>query len=283
MNNLINLDFIGDIGVNLTNKLADATGWIVNKGIPKRVAVNTYIKDIQDSNLDPLTKAALISKAKKIIKEYINQQNIVEIAISALQKNASPNKVDDDWLGQFMDKARLVSSKEFQLIWGKILARECNDPGSIPLVLLHTLEKMDRNDAEAFTALCKVSIQLEDEYSPVIIGSKFDKYEQFGITLSSLIDLSALGLIQMDLSPLFPGYSLVAKKTPAIIKHYDAEYEFDENTIEIGNVIFTKSGTALMLSIDTDKIEGFFEEYCLPFWQKKESKKKVVSAIVLDE
>ena len=68
-----------------------------------------------------------------------------------------------------MDKAKLISSKEFQWIWGRILARECNKPGSIPLVLLYTLEKMDKEDAEVFTTLCRIAVQLKGEYAPVII------------------------------------------------------------------------------------------------------------------
>ena len=118
MAELINLDALGEIVVNLTNKLADGIGWIANKETPKKLAENTYIQEIQKSDYDPITKAALISNAKKIIKEYCNQKSIVEMAIQSLQKEAEPEKIDEDWLEQFMDKARLVSSQEFQVIWG---------------------------------------------------------------------------------------------------------------------------------------------------------------------
>ena len=66
---LINFDGLGDVIVNLTNKLADGIGWIANRETPKKLAINTYIKDIQEKDYDPLTKAALISNAKTIIKE----------------------------------------------------------------------------------------------------------------------------------------------------------------------------------------------------------------------
>ena len=126
MQSLINIDGNGlkDVLIDLNDKLATAVGWIANKETPEKIAINTYIKEIQEKNYDPVTKAALISNAKKIIKGYYNQSNIVEIARSSLQNNADPQKLEDDWLARFMDKAQLVSSEEFQWIWGKILARE---------------------------------------------------------------------------------------------------------------------------------------------------------------
>ena len=270
MDELINFDGLGEVIVNLTNKLADGIGWIATKETPKKLAVNTYIKEIQEKDYDPVIKAALISNAKRIIKEYCNQNDIVKIAVQSLENEAEPEKVEEDWLVQFMDKAKMVSSQEFQWIWGKILARECNKPGSIPLVLLYTLEKMDKEDAEAFTSLCRISVQLEGEYSPMIIGSKFDEYKSLiGITFDKLLSLNALGLIEMDLGMFSSVYVLEAETVPSKIIYFDKEYELSEKKqIGVGNVLYTKSGQALCQSIDAEKIEGFWEKYCLPFWEE---------------
>lgn len=269
MNELINFDGLGEIIVNFTNKLADGIGWIANKETSEKLAINTYIKEIQEKDYDPVTKAALISNAKQIIKEYCNQNDIVKIAMQSLQSDAKSENVEDDWLGRFMDRAKLVSSQEFQWIWGKILARECNKPGSIPLVLLYALERMDKEDAEAFTALCRTAVKFEGDYAPIIIGSKLDEYKSLiGINLDKLLNLNALGLIEMSLEPLSSGYALEAEKIPAKVIYFDKEYEISkEKDISMGNVVFTKSGQALCQSIDVDKIEGFWETYCLPFWE----------------
>lgn len=271
MSELINFDGLGEVIVNLTNKLADGIGWIANKETPNKLAVNTYIEEIQEKDYDPVTKAALISNAKQIIKGYCNQNDIVEIAMQSLQSDAKPENVEDDWLGRFMDRAKFVSSQEFQWIWGKILARECNKPGSIPLALLYTLEKMDKEDAEAFTALCRTAIRIEEEYNPFIIGSKFGEYKSLvGIDLDKLLNLNALGLIEMDFGILSSGYARKSKTFPEKIIYFDKEYELSgEKSIPIGNVVFTKSGEALCRSIDVDKIEGFWETYCLPFWEER--------------
>jgi len=278
MDSLVNFDGLGDVIVNLTNKLADGVGWIANKDTPKKLAINTYIKEIQEKDYDPVIKAALISNAKQIIKGYCNQNDIVKIAIQSLQNTSEPEKVEDDWLGKFMDKAKFVSSKEFQWIWGRILAKECNKPGSIPFALLYTLEKMDKEDAEAFTALCRISVQLEGEYFPVIIGSRFDEYKSLiGLTFDKLVSLNSLGLIEMDLSAIFPGYALTVEEIPAKVIYYDKVYELsEENEISVGNVIFTKSGQALCQSIDVDRIEGYWEAYCLPFWEESKKKRSIL-------
>lgn len=275
MSGLINFDGLAEVAVNFTNKLADGIGWIANRETPQKIAVNTYIKEIQEKDYDPVTKAALISEAKQVIKGYCNQNNIVEIAMQSLQEDAKPEDVEDDWLGRFMDKAKLVSSQEFQWMWGKILARECNKPGSIPLALLYTLERMDKEDAEAFTALCRTVVRIEQEYNPVIIGSKFDEYKSLvGIDLDKLLNLNALGLIEMDLGVLSSGYAVEPDVLPAKIFYFDEECEHSGvKSISVGNVIFTKSGEALCRSIDVAKIEGFWETYFLPFWEERNREK----------
>lgn len=269
MNILVNVDGSGNGLTNLLSKLADSAGWIANKETPKKSAIDTYIKDIQESNYDPALKAALISNAKKIIKEYCNQNDIVQIALQNLQESANSQKIEDDWLEQFMVKAGRISSKEFQWIWGKILARECNNPGSIPLALLYTLERMDKDDAETFTTLCRLSVKLEGGYSPVIIRKRFSDYKQFGINFDKLVNLGALGLIEMSLDPLSSEYALKYEKDPAKVIYYGKEREFSgKKAIRIGNVIYTKSGEALCQSLDVEEIEGFWEKYCLPFWEE---------------
>ncbi len=274
------LDFsaIGDAAVHLTNKLADGIGWIANRETPKKTAVNTYIEDIQNSNYDPVIKAALISNARKTIKEYCNQNNILEIAMQSMRKNAKPEQLDVDWLDLFMDRARLVSDEEFQQIWGKILATECNQVNSIPKVLLYILAQMDKDDAETFSALCKISVSVEDRIAPVVLQSKLKDYEKLGITFESLVNLNAIGLIEMDFGPLAVGYALAAEGEVAKVKYYDREYTFPAGMkdVSIGNIIYTKPGCALCKSIDVDKIDGFWEAYCLPMWEESERKNTAI-------
>ena len=268
---LIDFDGASDVINNFVDKLFSGAGWLINRETPSKTATNTYIEEIQKSNYDPLTKAALISQAKKTIKEYCNQKNIVEIAIEHLPKETNPEKMDDDWVALFMDKARLVSNKEFQTIWGKVLATECEN-NSIPKGLLYILSQMDKEDAETFTTLCSLSIRVGDEYQPLVNFRRFDEYKKWGITFDKIISLSALGVIETDLGPLATGYQIIGEKGKGPIKvhYFDLEYEMSDSkeSVSVGNVIFTKSGQALCKAISVEKKEGFWEEYCLPFWKE---------------
>lgn len=263
---LIDVEGISNVANNLIDKLSNAVGWIVNRETPNKIAISTYIEDIKTSNYDPLLKAALISQSKKALKEYCNQRNIIEIALNSLKDNAKPDFVEDDWILQFMDKAKLVSDETFQLIWGKILATECNNPKSVPRALLAILSQMDREDAQTFTVLCSLSVKVADEYAPLILQSRFEEYKRFGIDFDKLVALRALGLIEIDFGVIDTGYSLEAKDDVLKLQYFDNEYiSATKRYVEIGGVIFTKYGQALRKSIVTEEIEGFWDNYCLPW------------------
>ena len=268
---ILDIDGAADVANNLLDKLGTATGWVVNRETPERIAITTYIEDIKNSDYDPLLKAALISKAKKTIKEYCNQKDIVGFAINRLGEGTKPQEVDDDWITLFMDQARLISDEVFQNIWGKILAEECNDNNSIPKKLLYTLAQMDREDAETFTTLCSLAVKVDDEYEPVIWCHRFDEYKKWGITFDKIISLVALGLIEANLGPIAPEYVIESESNPIMVHYFDSEYEMEKGTktVRVGNVLFTKSGQALHRAISVEKKEGFFEEYCLPMWRKE--------------
>ena len=129
---------------------------------------------------------------------------------------------------------------------------------------------MDKEDAESFTALCRIAVQLDGIYSPVVIDSKFEDYEALiGITFDKLLSLSTLGLIEMELGELSAGYAITTDNFSQSVTYFDMEYRLpeEEKQIKVGNVLFTKSGQALCRSISVDKLEGFWEKYCLPFWE----------------
>ena len=273
MNSLINMDDLANVVNNLIDKVSNAVGWVANYQSPGKIAVSTYIQELQSSSYDPLTKAALISQAKKSIKEYCNQKNVLEFASQSLMSTAKPENMDADWLTQFMDKARLVSSEEFQKLWGNILAQECNVPGSIPKSLLHIMEQMDRNMANAFMTITAVSVWYMDQgksfWSPVITGALLDDYyKTLGITYDNLVDLQSIGLIKMDFGIAHSTYVQTIDASSSEIHYHDQVYSLPANLSEfpVGNVIYTGAGNALCRAITPKKVEGFFEEKCVPFW-----------------
>lgn len=268
---ILDIDGVADVANNLLDKLGSAAGWVVNRETPERTAIATYIEDIKNSDYDPLLKAALISKAKKTIKEYCNQKDVVGFAINRLREGSNPQEMDDDWIALFMDQARLISDEVFQNIWGKILAEECNDNNSIPKKLLYTLAQMDREDAETFTALCSLAVNVDGEYQPIIWCHRLDEYKKWGITFDKIISLVALGLVEANLGPFATEYVIESESNHIKVRYFDSEYEMEKGTrkVRVGNVLFTKSGLALHKAISVEKKEGFWEEYCLPMWRKE--------------
>ena len=288
---LIDVEGISNVANNLIDKLSNAVGWIVNRETPNKIAISTYIEDIKTSNYDPLLKAALISQSKKTLKEYCNQRDIIGIALNAVQDNAKPELVEDDWILQFMDRARLVSDETFQFIWGKILATECDNPQTVPRALLSILSQMDKEDAETFTTLCSMSVRVSNEYAPLITQDRLDEYKQFGITYDKLVSLRALGLIEMDFGGIATGYNLPSEDEVATAHYFDNEYIYprEKESVDIGNVIYTKSGQALHRAIVSKKIEGFWEEFCLPWlesyeesWDEKPCKESKNEKIIMN-
>lgn len=277
MDSLVSFDGLSDFANNALDKLSSAVGWVVNYPTTKKQAMDVFIEGVKQGDLPPLEKVALISNAGKIIKEYSNQRNIVAHAIRAMGETAKPQDVSDDFLTLFMDKARLVSDEDFQIIWGKILAEECDTPNSIPKALLHILSHMDKRDAEDFTKLCSVSVLVKDAYHetycPIILKSYlgYDEYYfQLGITHNMLINLQAESLIQTDVTPFGSSRALVVD-TPTTIYYYDESYKLPDGTTEldVGNVLYTKAGQALCRAINGNKQEYFFEKYCIPYWTER--------------
>ena len=72
--NLFNFDGMSEVANNLIDKLASATGWYVSRNTPSKIGLNTYIEEIQKKNYDPLTKAALITNAKKNYKRILQSK-----------------------------------------------------------------------------------------------------------------------------------------------------------------------------------------------------------------
>lgn len=271
------LDPLASVANNLINKASDTVGWVANHSTPDRQALDTYIKDIQERDISPLVKAALISDAKRTIKEYKNQQDILQLAQFHLLPTANPNGVSDDWIAQLFDKARLVSDAQFQVIWGKILAEECNTPGSIPKALLHILGQMDKQHAEDFAKVSSFSVCYQTKtgvhYTPIIPYYSYQSYfVSKGLSYDALVDLKAIGLIEVEFQLMGSSAFVQAELVNPTVWYFDDTYTLSMNKdiLPVGGVIFTRVGEALCKAVGQQKVDDFFDECCLPFWTSHE-------------
>lgn len=279
MNDLVLNVETGNISKNLLDKIENAVGWVISKETPKKIAKQMLIEEIQNSNLPIGQKVAMISNVNKLIKEYCNQYKIIELSLPFLLVDANVDSLDDDWLHLFMDKARLISNEDFQLIWSKILVSEVNAPNSIPKQLLFALEKMGKDDAESFSKLVSISVYTTDNdtkaHSPVFFYNEFkDFYEEIGISFDDIISLTSLGLLQTSIGMFTPEYALASKESEPIKVYYGTESYTPKNKaseICVGDILYTKSGNALcnaLLDI-VEKRSEYFAKYCIPYWDNR--------------
>lgn len=274
---LINFDGLGQVACSLIDKISSAVGWIATHDTPNRIAVKQYIADIQNSDLDPLVKAAKISRAKRDIKEYCNQSKIISDALPQLKATAVPNKIDDDWLASFMDKARLVNSESLQAIWSRILAQECNESQSIPKHLLDILSYISPAQAYKFNLLCQFSVQfisgeLKSHITPIIFSfnsSATDIYSRSGLLYFDLQDLESIGLVQYSSSHHVMEFAKVSN--PNIVigeKCYSIHHRDSCHSLDLGRVILTTVGNALSTIIECEPSDEF-RQSCIQYWRNQ--------------
>ena len=268
-----------ETGSKLLEGLTKVSGIIFNRETPKKLALQSFIHNVENSDLQPLEKAAIISNSNRIIKEYCNQYNVVEIALQKLSPTAKPEEVEEDWLASFMNDIRTVSDEEFQTMWAMILAEECENPGSISRQLLTILSQMGRKEAEVFSKLCRFCVQIGDSEDkvPVIPLFLIDDYiPRFGITYDDLISLQTLGLVLVKDDTLIQTHAL--RLDPGSKVHYgDAEYiqPEGEKVLHIGSVLLTNCGVQLTRIVDAEPVDSYFERVIYPFFESGRKAKGV--------
>lgn len=121
------------------------------------------------------------------------------------------------------------------------------------------LSQMDRDDAMVFKALCSLSVEMDGDCAPVIEYERSSEYEKWGITFEKIVNLTALGLIESELTALSGGYVMKFDNPNIKIKYFDCEYELHESIkeVKLGHVIFTKTGQALCKAIMAEKMKNF--------------------------
>lgn len=257
--------WIGEVANNLIDKLSEAIGWVATQKTDKQKAKEVLINDLQsDSNLSHIEKYAMISNINRITKEYCNQYDIVAKSVSYLKSDNEINKLSDDFLLLIMNKFSNVSDDDFQDIWARVLAQECNLNRSIPKSLFFIIEKMDKEDAISFMNLCKFVVKIGDKPSLVVDKRKLDYYFNNGLSYNSFVKLDKLGLIEKNFSQFSNEYC--DELGVNTISYGMNEHEMPEECKEFycGAAIFTREGEALYKSVDSGVIDGFWEEIVIP-------------------
>lgn len=265
----IDIKPIADVANNFINKLAEAVGWLATPKGKKavRIEAETFLIEKIKSNPDmpELLKAAMICDARKIINEYVNQNDIVEKAIHYLDDSATPENIDNEWLSFFMDKCKNINNEDIKTIWAQILASECNENGTITKRFLNVLSMMDKEDADSFNKLIQFQIRTGDDYTngePTILiygHILHPYYEKYGLANGDISALESAGLIKHDDLHGFYYPNSIGKE--CIFSYFDTLIRIysKEDKIPIGHMSLTREGVTLAKILGVSKIDSFPE------------------------
>lgn len=261
---------IASVANKLIDKISNTVGYffMVEKGV-KLAQIEATKKTINEISEDPhysyIQRLAIISSLSKNVKEYVNSNNILALASHDLKSDNNPKNMDDDWISYFFDKAKNISDSEMQLIWGKILAKEANNPTSISKSLVNSLSLIEKYQAETFQNLCQYQIEIIEPSKqasskcliiPFDIGGTYFEH----INRSILSELDNIGLISytdmgskyLTNTPILKGSYfgknfVITCSQPALPQIY------------IGSVNFTLNGMILSNSTVVNQLDNFFD------------------------
>lgn len=153
-----------------------------------------------------LSARAFASNATKILREQVNMEDVLRIAleeVSKSQETQEPDGVpDDDWLAAFRNEAAQRSSEEMKYAFGRILAGEIQSPGTYSIRSVRTLGMLETQTAGLFRSFCNLVffVHMLDD-ARVITPSGHaaqNALESFGLSFSQLNVLQENGLIISD-------------------------------------------------------------------------------------
>jgi hypothetical protein len=272
-NSLINLGDISKPATVLIEKISEALGGYFKpyqiRRVAKAEAEAEIIKAQAQIEMTDLQRRALTRFVAEEAKKQDNIEKITEKAIPHLEDSANPNDVEEDWIANFFDKCRIVSDEEMQSLWAAVLAGEANSPGSYSKRTVNFLGSLDKTDARLFTTLCGFGWFLDDVV-PLVFDVMKEIYNDKGIKFNSLAHLDDIGLISFN---NITGFRRLGFPKQITIFYYgtplNIEFQKDENNdLDIGKVLLTKTGQELARICGSKPIEGFVD-YVVEYWRKK--------------
>lgn len=133
-------------------------------------------------------------------KENKRQNNIdTTVAIAAekilLSQKISDKEVSEDWATRFFNIAQDISDEEVQLLWGRILAGEIQNPKTYSLRTLELLKNLSKEEA---LLLVKIgNLALFEKWRYFIFNPDNWKYlkDNYWITFTDLLLLREIGIL----------------------------------------------------------------------------------------
>lgn len=272
MNNENPLTKLGDItkpATVLIEKISDALGGVFKPyqiiRVAKAEAEANLIHTESQIQITDLNRRALNRFIEEEAKRQTNIESITLNALPLLQDKSNPQNIEDDWITNFFDKSRIISDKNMQNLWSRVLAGEANTPGTFAKRTVNLLADLDKDDAILFTRLCGFSWVIDTHY-PLIFDEVASIYNDQGINFGSLSHLESLGFLQFNTSGL--KYLELGKVITIYYHGQPVTLTFPKgsgNELKIGKVLLTRAGQQLAPVCSPTPVEGYLE-YVKKMW-----------------
>ncbi len=203
---LIDLKAIAEPAGKLIDAVSKAVGvWyepINIKRLAKADVEATRIKEIGKLELEEtLTQRAIDRITYQETRRQKNIENITNEAIKFLPESVSEEKVDEDWMFQFIENCQDISDEQMKSLWAKILAGEVTQPKTFSLRTLGFLKTMSKVDAEIFSIFCNFLWRIGNRLEVVLFTLKINDYfAQKNLPPMALAHLQSIGLIVQNVS-----------------------------------------------------------------------------------
>ncbi|WP_165352080.1 DUF2806 domain-containing protein [Solidesulfovibrio carbinolicus] len=201
----------------------------------------------QNESINPLQ----IEKKQEVEKLAGNVRMAVEALKDIPDDEISDKEVDDDFFARWRREAKAIGNEELQRLWGRLLAQEIQDPGTIPLRSLDVLRNISQNEARTFQKISRYIV------SPgVLICNPKNEIFPPGILLKDIVTLLYTGLINNIESDL-RGFSDKSKSINGfeykVIKKDDLYFAVDSaKKIVIPGIMITTAGNTAFNICDRD-------------------------------
>lgn len=263
-NSLINLGDLSKPANTLIKKVSQAVGGVFApyqiKRVAKAEAEAAIIKAQTEIQITELHRRAMHRFIEEEARRQKNIEDITNLAIPHLKEHTDANHMNDDWVTNFFDKSRIISDKEMQGIWARVLAGEANAPGTYSKRTVNFLGDLDTVDAEAFTRLCGFGWQVGN-IVPLIFDTHAEIYIKHRVNFSVISHLDSIGLIQFE---NLSGFRRLQLPKRFLVHYYGQPLPLEmtkeaDNELELGHVLLTKIGQELAPICGSAPVEGFMD------------------------
>jgi len=234
--------------------------------------------------------------ASKVIKEQLNLDQITLNAARDITASENPSEeqaideISDDWLNEFENYARLKSSDDMKLIFGKLLSGEIKRPGTFSIRTIRLISQLDNNAAKLFQLLCSATssmhIGAQILYEARVISfegsAASNSLKKYGLSFDNLNTLQEYGLVITDYNSYMPYGACIVNEQNMVSasicfgnKHYGllpTDREKCDKTLNIHGVALTKAAQELLPIIPVIEIpeykkdlDAFFEKKLFKF------------------